>query len=231
MKNITYILLFLTQVVLAQTGFEKGNELYRNGKYTEAAQAYESILKENKESAELYFNLGNAYYKSDKIAPAIYNYEKALLLSPNYNDAKVNLGFAQRMAIDDIKAAPKAGISKILYNWAGAYHYDTWAWVAVSGAVLCLMLFMGYYLGGSTLVKRIFFVGMCVSLLGIVLSIIFALFVKSEVEKDRPAIIFSEVVSVKSEPNNSAPDAFILHEGTKVNVTETLDNWKKNTAR
>ena len=68
---------------------------------------------------------------------------------------------------------------------------------------------------------------MLIAIIGIVVSIVFAVFVKTESAKEQPAIVFREVVSVKSEPSESAADAFILHEGTKVNVLETLDNWKK----
>jgi SH3-like domain-containing protein len=35
------------------------------------------------------------------------------------------------------------------------------------------------------------------------------------------------VASVKSEPKVGAADAFMLHEGTKVYIVETLDNWNK----
>ena len=227
MKNIIYILLFLTQAAFAQSGFDEGNAQYRKRQYEAAVQSYESVLKENKESAEVYFNLGNAYYKMGRIAPAIFNYEKALQLDPNNKDAQINLGFAQRMAIDDIKAVPRAGISKMLYNWAGNYHYDTWAWVAVVLASASLLLFIGYYFAGTTLLKRIFFTGMCLAVLFMAVSIIFGFFVRREASKHHPAIVFSEVVSGKAEPDANAADAFLLHEGTKVNVTDTLDNWKK----
>ncbi|TRW22729.1 tetratricopeptide repeat protein [Flavobacterium zepuense] len=226
MKNLAYILLFLTQLLAAQS-FDKGNALYRKADYNGASQEYEGILKQGKESAEVYFNLGNAYYKLDKVAPSIYNFEKALLLNPGYKDAEVNLTFANKMVIDDIKATPKVGFGKIVHNLTGSYHYDTWAWIAVSFSAFFLALFLGYYLAGTTLLKRIFFVGMFVVLLGIVLNIIAAVYVKSHDSRQNPAIVFAEVVSVKGEPNAKSQDAFILHEGTKVNVTETVDNWKK----
>ncbi|OYQ36622.1 BatE protein [Flavobacterium cyanobacteriorum] len=227
MKNLVYIALFFTQALWAQPAFDKGNALYRKGKYEEAIQQYESILKEKKQSAELYFNLGNAYYKTGRIAPAIYNFEKALQLNPHSKDIKTNLGFAQRMAIDDIKAVPKGGISRLLYRFAGRYHYDSWARAAVAFASAAFLFFLGYYFSGIISRKQIFFAGMGVAVAAMCISIIFAFFVRSEAGKDRPAIVFSEMVSVKGEPNNSAPDAFILHEGAKVNVTDTLDNWKK----
>ncbi len=227
MKKLAYILFFFTQLMAAQSAFDKGNEQYRKGQYQEAVQSYESILNEGKESAEVYFNLGNAYYKLNEVAPAIYNYEKALLLKPNDKDIQVNLGFAQKMVIDDIQAVPKVGFSKFFYGLVSTYHYDTWAWIAVGFAFVVLLFFTGYYFAGTTLLKRLFFAGMFAALLIIVISVMSAFFVKSQAGKMRPAIIFSEVVSVKSEPLNNAPDAFILHEGTKVNVTEELDSWKK----
>lgn len=229
MTKFLYILftLLAVQPGFAQNPFAKGNEAYKKGKYEEAVQQYESILAQKKESAEVYFNLGNAYYKMNKVAPAIYNYEKALLLKPNDKDVKVNLEFAQRMVIDDIKAVPKAGFSRIFYGWASAYHYDTWAWIAVTFSGITLLLFIGYYFAGVTLYKRIFFVGMFVGLLMVIISVVSAAFVKSTGESERPAIVFSEVASVKGEPLDNAPDTFILHEGTKVNVIEVMDNWKK----
>ena len=229
MKKLFYILslLFLTQAGFAQSVFDKGSALYKKGDFNGAVQAYESILNENKQSAEVYYNLGNAYYKLNKVAPAIFNYEKALLLNPGNKDIEVNLGYAQKMVIDDIKPVPQTGFSKVLFSITGNYHYNTWAWIAVSFSALCLVLFLGYYLAGTTLLKRIFFTAMFVSLLCIIFSILSAVFVKSQVESQHSAIVFAEVVSVKSEPLPTAHDAFVLHEGTKVNVLETVDNYKK----
>lgn len=229
MKKLLYILsiIFFAQAALAQDAFEKANELYRKQKYAEAAKEYENILKGKKESAEVYFNLGNSYYKMGKIAPSILNFERALQLNPNNKDAQINIGYARKMTIDNIKEVPKAGFSKMLYNLTGSYHYNTWAWIAVGFAFGFLAMFIGYYFAGSTVLKRIFFVSMFVILLLIVISIISAIFVKSVENSERPAIVYEEVLSVKAEPSVNSEDAFLLHEGTKVQVLENVDNWRK----
>ena len=90
-----------------------------------------------------------------------------------------------------------------------------------------ILLFLGYYLAGTTLLKRIFFTGMCLAVLGSLFSILAAAFVRSQDAGQNPAIVYAEVVSIKSEPSASAKDAFILHEGTKVNIKETVGNWSK----
>ena len=81
MKQIFYILSFLFTLGLFaqnQVLFEKANTLYNDGKYAEAIDNYNEILKSEKHSADFYFNLANAHYKLNNIAPSIYYYEKLI---------------------------------------------------------------------------------------------------------------------------------------------------------
>ena len=227
MKKTLFIFLLITQVFWAQKGFEEGNALYQKEKYKEAVSAYESVLATKKQSAELYFNLANAYYKLNKVAPAIYNYEKALVLKPNDKEILNNLEFAKKLTVDEIKETQKVGFEKLLRDFTGKYHYDVWAWISVGFAVLFLAFFIGYYFSGTTLLKRIFFVGMFVIVILVAISILAAVFEKSYYENEKPAIVFSEMAAVKSEPREAAPDAFMLHEGTKVMVLEKTRGWNK----
>ena len=227
MKNIFYILLLIFQISLAQNAFDQGNKFYEKENYQAAIKSYQSVGNKGKQSAELYFNLGNCYYKIQKVAPAIYNYEKALLLSPNDTEIKTNLEFARKMAIDDIKVIPKVGFSKLIQDFTAKYYYDTWAWIAVAFAFLFLLFFVGYYFSNLTVLKRVFFFGMFFWLLGIGLSTTSGFYEKGRVDNERPAIVFAETASVKSEPKISATDAFVLHEGTKVYILESIANWKK----
>jgi len=227
MKNLLYILLLTTQIFFAQSGFENGNALYQKGKYQEAITAYESLFRTKKESAELYFNIGNCYYKLNKVAPAIYNYEKALLLNPDDAEIQNNLKFAQKLQIDDIKTVEKVGFNKLIQDFTNTFHYNTWGGIAVGLSLLFLLFFVGYYFSQITVSKRLFFLGMFFVMLLLVVSVAAAIFEKNQYNNDQPAIVFSEVIGVKSEPKNNATDAFMLHEGTKVYVIESLDNWDK----
>ena len=227
MKNILYLLLLLSQIFFAQTGFENGNALYQKGNYQRAIVAYESVLQSKKQSAELYFNIANCYYKLNKVAPAIYNYEKALVHNPNDTEIQNNLKFAHKLQIDEIKEVPKVGFQKLIRDFTATFHYNTWAWISVSFAILFLLFFVGYYFSQFTAYKRIFFFGMFVLVLLICISVLSAIFEKRHYENERPAIVFAEVVSVKSEPKPSSSDVLTLHEGTKVFVLDTVDDWKK----
>jgi Tetratricopeptide repeat len=227
MKNLILILLFISQAIWAQTAFNKGNTLYQKGNYQEAITAYESILKSNKQSAELYFNLGNCYYKLNKVAPAIYNFEKALLINPTDSEIQNNLAFAQKMTIDEITEVPKVGFSRIIQDFTSSFHYDTWAWIVVVLAIGFLGCFLGYYFSNTTTLKRIFFTLMTFILLFVIISLIAAFLQKSHTVNEKPAIVFTEKATVKSEPKSTSQEAFILHAGTKVYVLESLNNYKK----
>lgn len=227
MKNIIYIVLFISQTFWAQSVFDKGNKHYRKGNYQEAINAYESILKGKKESCDLYFNLANSYYKLNQIAPAIYYYEKALLISPNDKDIQNNLKFAKNSTIDDIKTIEKVGFERIMRNFSGLVHYNTWGYISVCLAALFLLFFLGYYFSQTTLAKRIFFFGMFVIPFFILTAVAAAIFEKNLYQTERPAIVFQQKVAVKNEPRENATQAFVLHEGTKVFVLETVENWKK----
>jgi hypothetical protein len=122
---------------------------------------------------------------------------------------------------------PKVGFQKLIQDVTSKYHYDTWAWITVTLAFVFLFFFVGYYFSQTTLLKRVFFIGMFLFLLAIVVSVSSAIYEKNHYENEKPAIVFAEITTVKSEPKNSSSDAFVLHEGAKVYVLESIANWKK----
>ena len=209
------------------TVFSEANTLYNNGKYAEAIDKYESILDTNQHSAELYFNLGNANYKLNNIAPSIYYYEKALLLEPNDKDIQNNLAFAQNMTIDAIEVVPKVGFSRIINNIVNTFNTDTWARIAVGGVLLFVVIFLAYHFSYTSSKKRIAFVTSIISLFIGCFSVAMAFQKDSLNKKDNPGIVFSQETRVKADPNSTSEEVFRLHEGTKVQVVETYENWKK----
>ncbi len=227
MNKLLFILLFASQSFWAQAAFEQGNQYYQKENYKAAISSFESIIDSGKESAEVYFNLGNSYYKLHQVAPAIYNYEKALLLNPNDEEIKTNLDFARKMTIDDIKVIPKVGFSKLVSDVTSTYYYDTWAWIAIIFALLFLAFFAGYYFSQTTLFKRIYFFGLFFWFFGLCIATASGFYEKHRIGSERPAIVFAEAAAVKGEPKASGTDAFVLHEGTKVYILESIANWKK----
>lgn len=217
------------QSALAQNEalFKSATEAYNAGEYQAAVDNYLEIIDNGQHSAELYYNLGNAYYKLNQIAPSIYYYEKALLLKPNDPEIKNNLGYAQNMTLDAIDQMPKTGLSKIYDNIIGVLSFDQWSYIAVVFMLLFVVLYIAFYYFRYSSRKRTAFVVSIVCLFLGITAVVFAYLQYDAFESDRPAIVFSKESSVKSEPNKKSQEAFALHEGTKVNVLDQLDDWRK----
>lgn len=231
MKKTIYLLLslFVTTLCLGQSNtlFEQGNTLYNQAKYNEAIAKYEAVLKTQKHAAELYFNLGNAHYKLNNIAPSIYYYEKALQLKPNDKEIQNNIAFARNMTVDAIDVIPEVGFAKLFKNITNLMSFDTWAYATVFSMLCFVLLFLMYYFTYVSSKKRIAFIGGFTFLLLSFVCLFFAYSKFSIDKKNNPAIVFSQEAVVKAEPNLRSEEAFKLHEGTKVQILDTVNNWKK----
>jgi len=229
MRIITLLILCFSFLGFTQNNqiFEEANTLYNEGKYAEAIDKYESILNSDTHSSELYFNLANANYKLNNIAPSVYYYEKALILDPNDEEIKNNLAFAKNMTIDAIDTVPDVGIAKILKNFVNNLNADTWATIAIIGVIIFVLLFLLYHFAKATSRKRLAFIISVASLFVACLSVAMA-FQKIRLDKkENPAIVFAQESRVKADPNKTSEEVFRLHEGTKVQVLDSYEDWNK----
>ena len=209
------------------TVFNEGNTLYNQGKYADAIKKYEALLDKNEHAVALYFNLANAHYKLNNIAPSVYYFEKAKLLSIDDKDIENNLVFAQNMTVDAIDTLPEVGFSRIFKNIVNTFSSDSWAKLAISGILVFVLFFLLYHFTSATSQKRVAFVISVLGFLVAVFSLVIA-FQKNNLEiKNNPAIVFAQESKVKADPNNTSEEVFRLHEGTKVQVLESYENWCK----
>lgn len=224
---IVFVLFGLNALAQNEALFKSANEAYNEGDYVKAADRYLAIIDNGEHSAELYFNLGNAYYKLNQIAPSIYYYEKALLLKPNDPEIENNLAYSKNMTLDAIETLPETGLANLYRRVTGFLSFDQWAKAAVFLMILFVLLYIAFYFFRYSTRKRIAFIGSLIALLLAVVCTVFAFIEYEDFKADNPAIVFDEESQVKTEPNNRSQQAFVLHEGTKVNVLDELDDWKK----
>ena len=231
MHKIIFFLIFIAgMAVQAQSQdslFVQANKSYQQEDYLKALELYNEIENQNVVSAELFYNMANVYYKTNKVADAIYYYEKALSLEPNNRDILFNLEFAKRMTLDNIEELPKSISQKFRDAVVLKFTYNTWAIISVSFAFLFAILFLLYHFSYSTGVKRIYFITSGITVILVSLSLFFSYQNYKYVTNTRTAIIFAQQASVKSAPTKSSEVNFLLHEGTKIFVLESLDNWVK----
>ena len=225
--TILFLVLSLTAWGQNEALFNKATEAYNKSDFNTAIENYQAIIESGQHSSALYFNLGNSYYKLNQIAPSIYYYEKALLLKPNDSEIKNNLGYAQNMTLDVIEELPMSSFSKVYDTVINFLSFDQWAYTAVAFVVLFILLYLAFYFLKYATHKRIAFITSILSILIAISAFVFALMQHNDFQKDQPAIVFDKVVRIKSEPNEQSQEVFQLHEGTKLNVLEALNDWRK----
>ncbi len=228
-KALFIFILWSAALVNAQEEalFKSASEAYNEGDYNKAVENYMEILEKGRHSAALYYNLGNAYYKLDKIAPSIYYYEKALLLTPNDPEIRENLAFAQNMTLDAIDKVPETGFIRLYNNAREWMSFDQWSYTAIVFMILFVLSYMAFYFLRYTTQKRMAFISSIAALFLALLALVIAFTLYSDFRSQDPAIVFSAEAVVRSEPNARSSQAFLLHEGTKVEVVDKLNDYRK----
>jgi tetratricopeptide (TPR) repeat protein len=199
-----------------ETAFDAANRLYEEGKYAEAAAAYEQLSQTNPGSAALLFNRGNAFFKAGQVGRAIVAYREAQAIAPRDPDIRANLRFAR-----DRVRGPTLAISR-LDQWLGRMTLNEWTVLTTALLwlwILLLTLFqwkprlrssMRWYalgLGGALL-----FCGAClgISLWG---------------SRATNVAVITSGGTVHQGPFEGSPSAFAVQDGAELLVLDRKQGW------
>lgn len=202
------------------------NQSYVEGRWSDAVADYELISGMGLESAALYCNTGDAYFKDGNVPMAILYYERALKLDPSYSDARYNLDLLNSTIQDRINPVPdfilKVWVKDICYMM----NSDAWAICFLVLLALTLAMALLFILGATAAGRRTGFYTGILTLLLALTSLSFSFSQKKDYISADNAIVMRPVTSVKSSPSAEASmDLFILHEGTKVRILDTVGSW------
>lgn len=228
--HIIYMLLLAVMSALPAASWaitkQNADDCYKKGNYQQAIADYNELLRHGV-SADIYYNLGNAYYRSDNIAAAILSYERALKLSPGDKDIRFNLQFASSKTIDKITPVDENVFATWYKSVVSFTSVDNWARVGIVFIVLALLMALAYLFASSLALRKAGFFGAIACILVFIFANIFAWQQKSDYEHSSGAVIMVSSVGVKASPVSKSPDAFVLHEGTRVDITDSgMRGWK-----
>ncbi len=206
--------------------FERGNQLYQEGDYAAAIEAYEAVLAAGYESADLYYNLGNAHFKAGSLGRAVLEWEKARLRAPGDPDVLANLELARSLTVDEVEPLPRFWLLSALAWWVGLLPRGALvltvalAWLATAGAAAVRILARRHE------VRRI--ATWIVAAAGVVLLVFGANLLVRELGIGQPqlAVILSQETPVRSAPAyDDDLTLFQVHEGTRVRVDQRTGDW------
>jgi len=202
---------------LSATAFDAANKLYEEGKFTEAASAYEKMTHSGQASAALYFNLGNAWFKSGQIGRAVGAYRQAQQLSPRDPDLRANLQFARNQT-----PSPTLPPSR-WQRWLGRLALNEWTVLTVG--VLWLWLLLLALLQWRPALKPT--ARSYVFSLAVIAALLCACTAAALRNSRfiRTAIVVTREATVRYGPLAESPAAFTVHDGAELRVLDQKEEW------
>lgn len=210
---------------------EAGDSAYAADNFQLAESLYLAAIEKEGTSSVLFYNLGNAYYRQGNLGKAIVNYERALKLDPTNSDARDNLNFVKSKIAD--KQIDEGSVMTTL--WTGIiciFKADTWAWISVMLFIVFLAGLASYLFSTSVTLKKISFFGGLIVLLSCLFSIIVSISAAARIENESGAIILSPSAQLSTTPREArtrSEEAFLLHEGTRVEIVDSVSTAGEGT--
>lgn len=207
------------------TMYNRGNELYEEGKYQDAIEVYTEVAASGVSNGFLYYNLANSYFKEGDVAKAILWYSRARQILPRDRDVAVNLEFARRVRPDKIEEIPVPSVFKALR-------------AVIFGLNLSELTFVGcvfYILTCASLILRILsrrepmrrLAGTSSLFLGAVLLLCLFWLGGRAYHADRTisCVVVALQTDAMSGPGDEYTKVMSLHEGAEALVEEEREGW------
>lgn len=122
--------------------FDKASGDFQAGKYQEAANGYEQLVRSGRISPELYFNLGTAKYRLDQNGEAILWMKRALVVDRGMPEAKQSLTFLRsRFGMLEFAESRLDRIIGSLPATFGWWTSSLMGWISIT--MISLSLFVG----------------------------------------------------------------------------------------
>lgn len=236
MKKFRNLVLFFGVTLLSACGatawawtadvisdFQKANVNYREGKFKEAAAAYEKLAAQNSEVSVFFYNLGGALHRQKKLGPSILAYERARLAEPRNQDVLYNLNYARGLleyrvedkrgwyvqaaetvlgffTLKEVMTAAFSSFMVFALVWAFTIYFrrdEPWGWRRKTLFVMFALL------AAAAAVKNI------------------------QTHFFRDAIVTAKEAQVRYGPSVNDQTAFRIGEGIKVYVVDEREGWSR----
>jgi tetratricopeptide (TPR) repeat protein len=213
-----FALIFAENIFAADfnSDFSNANQLYAEGKFSDATNLYEKILASGGSSANLLFNYGNAEFKSGNLGKAIAAFRRAELLAPRDSEIRANLEFARNQVQGSTVRESR------WENWLGQLTLNEWAVFAM------LVFWLTFILLAAKQIRPV----LAPKLRGVTFALISLTVLCAAILSVQAASRFSNQTAVvisgstaRSGPFDDAQNAFAVHNGAELSVLDRHDDW------
>jgi hypothetical protein len=134
---------------------------------------------------------------------------------------------ANARTVDKIDTIPEFFLKKWVRGVGSLLSPDQWAWISLILFGVSLLAFMMYMVGRRELLKKAGFTAGLLLLAGSFSCLLILNHRKGVIRNNRGAIIMLPSLNVKSSPDVQSTSVFVLHEGTRVMLIDSVQDWKE----
>lgn len=230
---VAAIIVSLAVNASASTDAKEAMNAYKEGKYEQAIELFNQIIKEQGTNSELLYNLGNAYSKAGDAGRAVLNYERALRLNPHNKKARNNLEYTLNKVHDanrvetqgkpiNIDEADPSFFGSVKSAITESHTSNEWAVWAGVAFLLCMALVALYIYTDAVVVRKVGFFGAILSILCCIVFVIFASWTAKQAENHDTGVLLAAKSRLLSTPKaDASPSTQPLTKGTRLQILET----------
>jgi tetratricopeptide (TPR) repeat protein len=200
-----------------ESAFAKANQAYNEGRFEEAADGYENLVRSGNWSANLFYDLGNARFRLGDFGRAILNYERALALDPHHPEADANL----RLARDEARGL------ELRKDWIERYAsmatVKEYSIAAAVGFWFALFLAAHWLLSRRRSAGRIALIALSLVVCGVSISAIFTL--ENGTHGNALAIVTGKEIEARLATADDAKSVLLLPAGSEIKVLSERGDW------
>src|SRR5690554_3323676 len=137
--------------------FSEGVTAFEKKEYETSTKIFSELVKTDSLNATLHYNLGTSYLKQKNTGLSIYHLEKALKFRPDYEQARINLNFAEKLKTTISKGSLPVPRQQMLYSVFNFLNPNTWAYLALGTMLAGIGLLIFYLFSHKAATKKILF--------------------------------------------------------------------------
>jgi tetratricopeptide (TPR) repeat protein len=220
--SILAIFLGASGIVLAEPGadFEQANRLFESGDFAGAKTAYETLVRADHLSPELFYNLGAAHHRAGQSGEGVLWMRRALVLDPGMAEARQSLAFLRsRLGSLEFSESGLARFIAALPPGFGAWSVSLCVWIA------CLSAAAGLFLPRLRPSRPAFLTLAVLLLVTAVVVHLVSRYRSTNLAVENFATVLSAETDAFTSPTPDAKKVIDLPPGSEVRLLQRSDKW------
>lgn len=209
------------------TLFSQGITAFDKKDYETSVKIFSQLVQKDSLNATLHYNLGTSYLRLQNTGLSIYHLEKALKFRPDYEQARINLNFAEKLKITASKGNLPIPQQQMLYSVFNFLKPNAWASLTLATMFAGIVLLIFYLFNHKATTKKVLF---SIGIFAVGMSILSYFISKNQSSyllEHHYVIVTQKETVLMQEPRTISKILQNISEGSKGLIKEETSQWIK----